>query len=132
MNRAEFLATSPKNEQQFTHDCFLYTNKNYPAHRKLFFHVMNEMERLPGETSSSHMMRLGKAKSMGVLPGVPDFICIAPLFCIELKMEKGKVSDAQKILHAEWDFAGVAVHVCYTPSQFIEAIESHIGKPPFE
>lgn len=66
--------------------------------RGTIFHVPNELERLKGESHSSHMRRISTLKSQGVLPGVWDYHWYwrGKVWWIELKVGKGTLSDEQK------------------------------------
>ena len=87
----------------------------------LLFHVPNEVERLPGETTASHMRRISKLKSLGLTPGVPDLVLVwnGKVYGFELKDgAKGRVSEAQEKLHEKWRLQGAIVQVCRTLDEF--------------
>jgi hypothetical protein len=65
------------------------------------------------------------------MPGMPDLmICMSSgsyhaLF-IEMKTEKGKLSDTQKIVHAQLINAGYAVKVCRSFEEFTQTIKTYL------
>jgi hypothetical protein len=65
------------------------------------------------------------------MPGMPDLmICMASsghhaLF-IEMKTEKGKLSDTQKIVHAQLINAGFCVKVCRSFEEFTITIKKYL------
>ena len=86
-----------------------------------FTHVANE-----GKFPVQYRMKL---KSLGVSPGVPDYMIIVPqgLLFIEMKRLKGRVSDYQK----EWIKAlsecdGVEATVCYGADEAITFISEYL------
>lgn len=116
MTKQEYITKTFNNEDQFQSATYLYINNNYPALRRLIFHVPNE-----GARSKAEAMKL---KSMGVLAGVPDLILLKPLCGIELKMVNGKISSAQKELHTHWTNNGIPVYVCWNANDVCNLIES--------
>lgn len=68
-----------------------------------------------------------KLKAMGVVPGVPDFVCVVPLFAVELKMGTTPVSPAQSALHPLWIGRGVKLHLVRTNQQFHDAMMREAG-----
>ena len=99
-------------EDRFTADCFQLAWNKYPETRYKLFHIVNEGLR---------SQRTGaKFKSMGLLPGVPDFAFLwsgITHYC-ELKLPGGKLSDSQKKLHAEWKENGTEISICYDIDNF--------------
>jgi hypothetical protein len=81
---------SINNEDQLTAACFRWHWDNYPDQRRLLLHVPN------GGTRSK--IEASKLKSMGVTPGVADFIYLATgkAIFIELKFESGTQRSSQK------------------------------------
>lgn len=115
MNREKYISAQFANEDQFQAATYLYINNNYPTLRKLIFHVPNE-----GARDQRESMKL---KSMGVLAGVPDLILLQPLCGIELKMERGSISPAQKELHGIWGNAGIIVHICWNAQDVVNLFD---------
>jgi hypothetical protein len=112
MTKEQFLTIDYKNEDQFQALVFTFINHNYPILRKFIFHVPNG-----GHRNAREGMKL---KSMGVLPGCPDLICIKPLFALELKMPKGVQSPAQKQIQDLW---GDIYHIAYSPKEVIDILD---------
>lgn len=63
-------------------------------------------------------------KEKGMKPGVPDILIVycGRLYGIELKAEKGVISESQHECHAELRNCGVDVIVCRTKGQVISAL----------
>jgi hypothetical protein len=112
MTKEQFLTIDYKNEDQFQAFVYTFINHNYPILRKFIFHVPNG-----GHRNAREGMKL---KSMGVLPGCPDLICIKPLFALELKMPKGVQSPAQKQIQDLW---GDIYHIAYSPKEVIDILD---------
>lgn len=119
MTKQEYITKTFNNEDQFQSATYLYINNNYPALRRLIFHVPNE-----GARSKAEAMKL---KSMGVLAGVPDLILLKPLCGIELKMPNGVVSTSQKELHTLWGANGVPVYVCWSALDVCNILENTLN-----
>ena len=117
MTKEQFLAFIPQSEDQFQAATNQFINHNYPKMRHFYFHV-------PNESATSDLMRL-KLYSMGVLPGVPDFIFLKPYtWTIELKMPNGTVSPKQKALHELWQtYCSVKTFICRTPGEVISILD---------
>lgn len=66
----------------------------------------------------------GIFKAMGVKAGVPDLIIIyqGRVVAIELKTEKGRLSPAQKLMHAQLSLAGALVYTAWC----IEEVEGFL------
>jgi hypothetical protein len=54
-------------------------------------------------------------KSIGTIAGVPDLICIlyGRVFAMEIKTERGRVSDVQRVIHERLRRAGAEVAVVF-------------------
>lgn len=120
MNREEILCVKYQNEDQMSAYFYQYVNEHYPESRGVFFHVPNGGSRNAKEGA--------KFKAMGTVAGVPDYVCLSPLFCVELKMPNGTLSQIQKKLHPIIQSKGVKLYTAYTMQQAIEAIEAEFGK----
>ncbi len=114
MTKEQYLSFIPKNEDQFQAATFRYINANYPQWRKLVFHV-------PNESATSDQMRM-VLKSKGVVPGIPDIVCMNPLWAIELKMPKGTQSDAQKLIEQVWTENGIPYALCRTTAEVVDTL----------
>lgn len=77
-------------EDRLTQDCYLWFHKKYPMYRGCLFHVPNGGNRNAREGK--------KFKTMGVWPGVSDFLFLfnGKTYCIELKVGEGKQSPRQR------------------------------------
>lgn len=88
-------------EKTPTHDrlqqeCFNYLWNTYPQTRKLCFHPMNEIKPYPGESKESHIKRIMRAKSIGVVKGVLDLIFYwRVLHVFDIKMPGDSLSPDQ-------------------------------------
>jgi hypothetical protein len=86
-----------------------------------------------GGTPVQRAKRWNILKAEGAMPGMPDLmICMASaghhaLF-IEMKTEKGKLSDMQKIVHAQLINAGYCVKVCRSFEEFTQTIKTYLEK----
>lgn len=84
-----------------------------------------------GGTPVQRARRWNLLKAEGAMPGMPDLmICMSngpyhALF-IEMKTEKGKLSDTQKIVHAQLINAGYAVKVCRSFEEFTKTIKTYL------
>lgn len=115
MTKEQYISKKYMNEDQFSAATFQYINNNYPKLRGLFFHVANGGYRDKNEAA--------KMKSMGIVPGIHDYVCVCPLFGLELKMPNGILSPSQKNIHAIWTEAGVPHYTAYSPIEVINILE---------
>ena len=99
-------------EAQLHQQCVLWLHNELPHLRGLWWHTPN------GEFRDKKTA--AKLAGMGVLPGVPDFIFInkGTIFCVELKNEKGRLTEAQKQLHLLWDEYGIEIYIVRSLSEF--------------
>ena len=120
MTKEQYLSTQYISEKQFTAATFRYINASYPQLRHLFFHV-------PNEQATSDRMRM-EMTTMGVLPGVPDFVFVWPVtWGLELKHGNGLPSAKQASLHRLWQDKGISVVTCWTPEQVLWALEKYVN-----
>lgn len=94
-------------------DCFWWAWNKYPVTRGLLFHVHNEAKPQPGESKRNFTFRLKYMKSIGVIPGVFDFLFWwkARLYPLDAKLPGDRLSGAQ----IEWmNIAGHHGAECYT------------------
>lgn len=127
MTRDELLGRVWANEDQMTADCFLYTHENHIETRGLIFHVPNGGKR--------NVVEAMKFKSMGLVPGEPDFVSMYNVPCgIELKMERerntknGGLSPDQIRVHVLWRKAGREVYVVYNAEEYLFILENKVLK----
>lgn len=143
MTRDEFLNKKYANEDQFTADSFRYINNNYPELRNFFFHIPNESQfnqhHVKGKFNAGDRHRILMA-SMGVMPGIPDFLFLKHWDTIEydtfrwwmeLKLPSGSLSGPQKKIHSLWEDWGEMIFVCKNPAQVIETCIVMLGDPNF-
>jgi hypothetical protein len=116
MTKTQYISLIFANESQFQAATFRYINNNYAKTRGLCFHVANE-------SISSDLMRL-KLKSMGLVAGIPDIVCIKPAMGLELKMPNGKQSNKQKHIQKVWSDANIPFAVCYNAIEVCLFLES--------
>lgn len=111
MTKQEYLSCVYSNEDQFSAYTYQYINFNYPMLRRFIFHVPNE-----GAKSAKEGAKL---KAIGVIAGIPDYICVNPLFALELKMPEGRMSTAQKEIKELWS-GKLPYCVAYSPNDVIQ------------
>lgn len=101
--------------------CFQFLWNNYPATRRLFFHVPNG-----GSRDAREGMQL---KASGVVAGVPDMILIQQGRCygFEMKTLTGKVSPVQEQVHKVWMEDGTPVYIIRTFEEFQSIAQSILG-----
>lgn len=116
MTKPQYKSLIFSNENQFQAATFRYINNNYPKTRGLCFHV-------PNESASSDLMRM-KLAAMGVVPGIPDIVCMAPMFGLELKMPKGTQSDKQKRIEEIWSSVGIPYYLCRNQDEVLSILEN--------
>jgi len=60
-------------------------------------------------------------KSMGTVAGVPDLVCIlyGRVYCLEIKTERGRVSDVQHVVHERLRRAGAEVVVAFNLNEVL-------------
>lgn len=106
-----------KNEDQLQSALFLKCWNQLPHTRKLLFHVPNGGFR--------NKIEAAKFKTMGLVAGVPDLLLIwgGKMYGIELKFEKGRLSDNQKELHDIWKRQGIDVNVFNDIDQAFEYVK---------
>ena len=76
----------------------------------------------------------GRAKTQGMLSGVPDLFLPVPkngfhgLF-IEMKSEKGRLTDNQHCFFSKVELLGYKTAVCYSANEAIKTIENYYFVP---
>lgn len=95
-------------EQQLQQAVIRYLQ--YAAHDCLFFHVPNNIPR--GDARAKRIG--GIMKSMGVMAGVADLLLFwrGGMGAIELKSEKGKQTDSQRLFERQWVYFGGQYAIC--------------------
>lgn len=115
------------NEGRIQSECFVWFNNTYPQYRGLLFHCPNENDR-----ADSNSIQGAIRKSLGVWPGVSDFICLIPrgphgALLIEMKDEKGTQKPAQR----QWELAVRAQNykycICRSLEQFKTIITEYLS-----
>lgn len=96
-----------------------YIKLRYP--HVLAFHVPNGGRR--------NIREAARFKSMGVLPGVSDFLLfwIDGRGAIELKAGKNKMSDHQKAFADKWSQYGGSFALCYSFDEVKKILEDWLG-----
>lgn len=92
-------------EQELQKSCVIWLEVQRKLGRLTYFHVPNG-----GYRSKREAWAL---KLMGVRAGIPDLVIGLPkgrLIFVELKADKGRVSEIQKEIHAELGTYGFDVH----------------------
>lgn len=105
------LLAEPKqfaSEAAMQAELFQYFWNYHPVTRKRIFHVPNG--------GSRNKIEAVQLRAQGLIAGVPDLIVLweGKMYGIELKVEGGKLSDAQKKLHEVWLNTGIKVFVCWS------------------
>ena len=75
-------------------------------------------------------IQAGKAKASGMLSGVPDLFLPVPMggyhgLFIEMKSEKGRVTDNQEWFLSKTEGLGYKTAVCYSADEAIKTIENY-------
>ena len=94
----------------------------FPQTRLCLFHVPNGM--------FSNAREGAKFKAQGVISGVPDLVFVwnGKTHYIEVKCEKGKLSENQKALHQKWSEQGVSVNVMRTSEEIIRFVTELVSQ----
>ena len=116
MTKQQYASLVFNNEDQFQAATYRYINNNYPQTRGLLFHV-------PNESATSDLMRM-KFAAMGVVPGIPDIVCVNPVFGLELKMPKGTQSPKQQRIEQVWSGKNIPFAVCWNPAEVCLFLET--------
>lgn len=94
----------------------MYIWNAMPETRLCLFHVPNGM--------FTNAREGAKFKAQGVIAGVPDLVFVwnGKTHYIEVKTEKGRLSEQQKALHQKWAEQGVLVNVCRSSEEIINFV----------
>lgn len=109
-------------EERMQARCFQGFWNKYPLLRRCLFSVPN------GGTRNA--LEVSRMKAGGLVPGIPDMIFVysGRAYGIEMKTEKGVLSDEQVKCHRAFDSQGVPVYVVRSEEQFWAVVESIMGK----
>lgn len=109
-------------EDRIQQECYRSFNNKYPHLRGCLFHCPNGGSRDGREAV--------KFKTMGVFPGVSDFIFLydGKCYLIELKNEIGSQSDVQKSWEALMRSQGFQYFIVRSEPEFMELINQLIIK----
>ena len=107
--------------------CFAYFWNTYPQYRKLLFHCANENDR-----SDSNAIQGAMRKSLGVVAGVADLICLIPrgghgALLIEMKDAHGTQKPAQKEWQVIVEKQGYLYKVVRSLEEFKKLINWYLG-----
>jgi len=93
------------------------------SHDFLFFHIKNDVGIRRGQFFYD-------LKPMGVLPGVADFCIIKPkeVVFLEIKTQKGRLSEKQKKFLEDVSQLGHQAYVAYGWEDIVDKVERIIGK----
>jgi hypothetical protein len=88
----------------------------------IILHIPNE-----GKRSMQYGASL---KKQGMIPGAPDFVCVGKkrTIFIELKTEKGRLSDAQKRFQEACNDKEIPFIVCRSIEDVIHTVETYYGQ----
>ena len=104
-------------EEKLQAECYQWALNTYTELRfGLLFSVPNG-----GTRNKIEAMML---KATGVVAGIPDLILLNRGKCygIELKIEKGRVSEKQKQVHEKWNQQGIETFICWNFEEFKELV----------
>ena len=92
-------------EAQLQARCFQWAHNTYPQLRGLLFAVPNGGTR--------HAREAMTLKATGVVPGIPDMVCLygGKPVGLEFKADKGRTSKDQERIHQVWQGAGIEVYL---------------------
>lgn len=99
-------------------ECFAWFWNTFPQYRKLLFHVANENDR-----SDSNAIQGAMRKSLGIVPGVSDFVFLVKrgdfgALLIEMKDDTGTQKPAQREWQALVEAHGYKYVICRSLEQF--------------
>lgn len=112
-------------ESKIQQICVEWFRFQYPKLAKLLFAVPNGGYR--NQSTASHM------KAEGVVAGVADLILLIPsqgfhALCIEMKTEKGRQSDKQKIWQQLVESHGYKYVICHSSQSFFVEVQKYLQK----
>jgi hypothetical protein len=117
-------------EDQFSAAFYRQVWNEFPEARRCFWHVPNELARVPGESAKAHMIRVTQAKAIGTVPGVTDWHILwkGRFSTIELKVGDNVTSDAQERFQAAIKAQGATNYVAYTLDEAMTAMREIIAR----
>ena len=109
-------------EDRIQQECYIWFHNSYKELRGLLFHVPNGGLRKGREAA--------KFKAMGVVPGVADLIFLleGKTYFIEMKDDKGRQSDSQKLWERKVLEHGFEYHVARSLDDFKKIIKTILGE----
>lgn len=89
----------------------------------VWFHVANEVSSSGSKTFGALL------KACGKLPGIADYIFLGKdkCFVIELKTDKGKLSQNQKLFKSWCDLNNIPYHIAYSTDEAINIVKSYMN-----
>lgn len=111
-----------QSEYQIQVQCVQWFRMAYP--NEIIYAVPNGGKR--------HLLEAVKFKASGVLSGVPDLFIALPKgryhgLYIEMKSDKGTVSEKQQTMIDKLISKGYQVNVCYSFEEFEQTIKNYMG-----
>jgi hypothetical protein len=105
-----------KTESKIQQEAIMHIWNTMPETRLCLFHVPNGM--------FTNAREGAKFKAQGVIAGVPDLVFVwnGKTHYIEVKTEKGRLSEQQKALHQKWAEQGVIVNVVRSSEEIISIV----------
>lgn len=99
-----------KSELEIQRDICVAIWNELPETRYCLYHVKNELDRA---MTQAELIKYMQQKASGFIEGIQDlhFIWNQMLWLIELKDDEGKISPAQKVIHAAHDGQGMKTYV---------------------
>jgi hypothetical protein len=114
-------------ESKIQQQCVQWFRYSFP--KKLIFAIPNGV--LIGGNQLQRIKRWNILKAEGATSGVPDLLICFPsgqyhgLF-VEMKTEKGKLSEAQKTIHSQLINSGYCVKICRSLDDFIQTVHKYV------
>lgn len=116
------------NEGRIQASCFQWFHNSFPQYRGLLFHVPNENDR-----ADSNPIQGAIRKSLGVWPGVSDFVFLLPrgghgALLLEMKDEDGQQRPAQREWQRIVESQGYRYELCRSLEQFKAIINEYLNQ----
>lgn len=85
--------------------------------------IKNELDNHPRKTQKDFWAQIAENKASGIIAGTPDFMFLSsPMIWIEMKIDKGVLSDDQKEFRDFVMSIGHMFFVCWTMEEFQKLI----------